>query len=119
MTRDINEDTRFRLMRALEGDPALSQRALAAELGLSLGMVNYCLRALVDRGQVKIRNFRAADNKRRYAYVLTPSGLAAKARLTRDFLKRRMAEHEALRAEIEALQRELGSGGADRSKRPS
>lgn len=104
MTRDISDDTRFRVMRALEENPHLSQRELAQELGLSLGLVNFCLKALVDKGQIKIRNFRASDNKLRYAYVLTPQGMMAKVALTKGFLSRRIREYEALKAEIDALQ---------------
>ncbi|UOA34118.1 hypothetical protein DSM110093_03953 (plasmid) [Sulfitobacter sp. DSM 110093] len=111
MTRQIDEDTRFRVMRALEADPKLSQRELAKSLGVSLGLVNYCLKGLVDKGQVKVSNFRASNNKLRYAYVLTPRGVLARAKLTRAFLKRRMVEHEALMAEIEALQEEVETAG--------
>ncbi len=92
----------------LEEQPDLSQRQMAEELGVSLGAVNYCLKALVEKGQIKIRNFRAANNKLRYAYVLTPGGLAEKTRLTSRFLKRKMAEYEALKAEIEAIQESMG-----------
>jgi EPS-associated MarR family transcriptional regulator len=109
VTRQINDDIRFRVMRELEGNPELSQRELAKSLGISLGIVNYCLKALVDKGQVKVRNFRASDNKLRYAYVLTPQGLVTKAKLTRSFLQRRMSEYDALKAEIEALQDGAGS----------
>lgn len=91
-------------MRELEGNPELSQRELAKSLGVSLGVVNYCLKGLAEKGQVKVRNFRASDNKLRYAYVLTPYGLSAKAAMTARFLKRRIAEFEALKAEIEALE---------------
>jgi len=94
-------------MRELEGNPELSQRELAKSLGISLGIVNYCLKALVDKGQVKVRNFRASDNKLRYAYVLTPQGIVARAKLTKSFLQRRMSEYEALKAEIEALQADV------------
>ena len=94
-------------MRLLQGNPKLSQRQLSRELGVSLGAVNYCLRALIDKGEVKIRNFRAADNKQRYAYILTPKGVARKAAITRRFLARKIAEYEALKAEIAALQREM------------
>lgn len=107
MTRSPSEDVRFRVLRMLEERPDLSQRQMAEELGVSLGAVNYCLKALVEKGQVKIRNFRAANNKLRYAYVLTPGGLAEKTRLTGRFLKRKMAEYEALKAEIEAIQESL------------
>jgi len=108
MIRSSDDDIRFRVMRALEADPKLSQRDLAKALGISLGVVNYCLKGLVEKGQVKVTNFRASGNKLRYAYVLTPRGVLDKAKLTTDFLKRRMAEHEALRAEIAGLKKELG-----------
>ena len=65
--------------------------------------MNYCLRALTEKGQIKVRNFRSSSNKLRYAYILTPSGIAEKARLTGAFLTRKIAEYEALKAEIEAL----------------
>lgn len=99
----------FRVMRALQDNPELSQRELAAKLGVSLGGVNYCLRALADKGFVKVRNFRASNNKMRYAYILTPRGLQEKARLTGRFLMRKMEEYELLKAEIEALQAEVDS----------
>ena len=110
MPRSIDKEVRFRVMRLLEEEPHLSQRDIAARLNISLGIVNYCLRALVDKGQVKIRNFRAAGNKLRYAYILTPKGIAAKTALTGDFLRRKMAEYEALKAEIDALENELAEG---------
>ena len=110
LRKPIDEDVRFRLLRLLEERPDLSQREIARALDLSLGSANYVLRALVEKGQVKIRNFRASDNKLRYAYILTPGGLETKARLTAGFLKRKRAEYEALRAEIEALQTELELG---------
>ena len=103
MSKALDDDTRFRLLRLLEDEPELSQREISERLGVSLGGVNYVLRALVEKGLLKVRNFRASDNKLRYAYVLTPRGIDAKARLTAGFLRRKMAEYEALRAEIEAL----------------
>ena len=109
MAKPVSEDVRFRMMRALEADPKLSQRDLARSLGISLGVVNYCLKGLIEKGQVKVGNFRASGNKLRYTYVLTPRGVLAKAKLTKAFLKRRMAEHDALIAEIEALKREIDS----------
>jgi EPS-associated MarR family transcriptional regulator len=115
--KPIDNDVRFKLLRLLEAKPDLSQREMAQELNVSLGSTNYILRALVDKGQVKIRNFRASDNKRRYAYILTPRGLEHKARLTAGFLKRKRAEYDALRAEIEALQAEVELG-ADAAPRP-
>jgi EPS-associated MarR family transcriptional regulator len=82
---------------------------MALELGVSLGKANYCLRALLVRGFVKVQNFRQNPNKRGYAYLLTSDGVAAKADLTRQFLARKREEYDALRVEIERLQRESGS----------
>lgn len=107
MAKPVSEDIRFRVMRELEADPKLSQRDLAKSLGISLGVVNYCLNGLIEKGQVKVGNFRASGNKLRYTYVLTPRGVLTKAKLTKAFLKRRIAEHEALIAEIEALQQDI------------
>ena len=98
---------RFRLLRLLEQHPEKSQRDISRELGVSLGAVNYMLRALVEKGEVKLRNFRASENKLRYAYVLTPRGIEAKARLTLGFLRRKRNEYEALREEIASLEAEL------------
>ncbi len=103
MTKVVDEDTQFRVLRLLEESPESSQREIAGNLGISLGGVNYCLRALVDKGHVKVRNFRASNNKRRYAYILTPKGIVAKTVLTGRFLKSKMAEYEALKLEIESL----------------
>jgi EPS-associated MarR family transcriptional regulator len=94
-------------MRALEERPEVSQRELARELGLSLGKTNYCLRALIEKGWVKARNFRDSGNKLAYAYVLTPSGLRAKASATLEFLVRKQREFAALEAEIERLRLEV------------
>ncbi|PSK80410.1 EPS-associated MarR family transcriptional regulator [Limimaricola soesokkakensis] len=107
------DDLRFRLLRLLEADPTLSQREIAAELGLSLGRVNYVLRALVEKGQVKAGNFRVSQNKLAYAYLLTPGGIEEKARLASGFLKRKLAEYEALQAEIRTLQREMDEAAQD------
>ena len=106
---DLQEDTRFRILRLLEENPELSQRSLAAQVGISVGAVHYCLNALVEKGMIKLGNFSAAPDKRRYAYVLTPRGMAEKMRLTGRFLARKRAEYEALKAEIEALEVEIGS----------
>ena len=103
----LNLETRFRLLRTLEARPDISQRALAEELGISLGKTNYCLHALVEKGWVKAGNFSRSRQKRRYLYQLTPSGLAEKARITHRFLKRKMIEHKALTREIEQLRHEV------------
>ena len=99
-----NEDTHYQIMIKLGAQPEITQRELAKELGISLGKVNYCLQALVAKGMVKARNFNNSENKKRYLYVLTPSGLENKAVLTKRFLKRKLKEYEALRQEIESLQ---------------
>ena len=101
------EDTRFRVLRLLEDNPELTQRQIADHLGISLGGVNYCLRALIDKGFVKIQNFQDNRNKLGYVYLLTPKGIYEKSKLTANFLKRKMQEYEALRAEIDALKTEL------------
>ena len=102
-----NEDTDYYILNKLSSQPQTTQRALANELGLSLGKVNYCLQALVEKGMVKARNFNNSDNKKRYLYVLTPSGLESKAALTKRFLDRKLKEYDELRLEIDMLQREL------------
>ncbi len=103
-----HDETLFKVMRALEANPNTSQRELAESMGMSLGKANYCLKALIDKGLIKVRNFRNSQNKLAYAYLLTPKGIAAKTRLTARFLKRKIAEYEALRVEIEQLRREAG-----------
>ena len=105
------DELRLRVLRALESNPELSQRQLAAELGVSLGGVNYALKALIERGFVKAGNFRKSGNKVAYLYVLTPQGVAEKASLATAFLGRKLEEYEVLRQEIEALKSEVGSGG--------
>ena len=104
------DELRLRVLRALEANPELSQRKLAAELGVSLGGVNFALKALVERGFVKAANFRKSGNKVSYLYVLTPQGVAEKASLATAFLGRKLEEYEVLRQEIEALKGELSSG---------
>lgn len=101
-----SQDLPYHLLCQLTHGPAASQRGLAERLGVSLGKVNYCLRALVDKGLVKANNFRRSDNKLAYAYVLTPAGLEEKRRLTQAFLQRKLSEFEVLQQEIEALRHE-------------
>ncbi len=102
----IQEDTYFRVMRILQEHPDLTQRELAEQLGVSVGGLNYCLKALMAKGWVKMQNFAQSKNKFGYVYILTPSGMSEKAALTSGFLKRKMDEYEALKAEIAALQSE-------------
>ncbi len=103
------EDLDLELLRQLNSQPAASQRSLAQGLGVSLGKLNFCLRALVDRGWVKADNFRRSDNKLAYAYLLTPRGVSAKLKLTSEFLRRKEREFEALEVEISALRTELSA----------
>ena len=97
-------------------NPEFTQRELAERVGISLGAVNYCLRALIERGLVKVINFSLNTNKLGYAYVLTPAGIVEKALLTGSFLKRKVEEYEALRAEIEALSREASVGVVEEAR---
>lgn len=103
----LQEDTHFRVLRLLQDNPEMSQRELADAVGVSVGGMHYVLNALIDKGLVKLGNFTAAEDKRRYAYVLTPKGIARKAALTRAFLVRKMDEYEALRNEIDTLKAEM------------
>ena len=107
MTRQqqLQEDTHFRVLSLLESQPDLNQREMAKALGVSLGGVNYCLRALAAKGLVKMSSFQASENKLAYAYLLTPQGMTEKIALTSRFLKRKQEEYAALKAEIEALQK--------------
>lgn len=107
------EETHFKVMRLLEANPDLTQRELAKELGLSVGSINYCLKALMDKGLVKMKNFATSKNKFGYVYVLTPSGISEKAVITHRFLKRKMDEYEALKVEIEMLRFEVGEDKLD------
>lgn len=106
-------EVRFRVMRAIAQNPQMSQRDLARELGVSLGGINYCINALIAKGAIKVENFRASDSKLRYAYVLTPEGIAEKARMTGRFLQRKMREYDALKAEIESLRGEISETPLD------
>lgn len=105
-TQDRREDAYFRILRILEKDPTLSQRQIAEALGISLGRLNYILRALLDKGLIKVRNFRNSDHKMAYAYLLTPQGAAEKTILAARFLRRKTEEYERLKIEIESLQRD-------------
>ncbi|MES2510090.1 MAG: MarR family EPS-associated transcriptional regulator [Pseudomonadota bacterium] len=100
------QDLPYYLLCELTAEPSASQRGLAERFGVSLGKINYCLRALVDKGLVKANNFRRSDNKLAYSYVLTAAGLEEKGVLTKAFLQRKLAEFELLQKEIEALRRE-------------
>ena len=104
----------LRLLAKLQANPDMSQRGLAADLGVSLGSVNYCLKALVEKGFVKAESFSKSPNKLGYAYLLTPSGIAAKSRLTASFLKRKQDEYNRLEKEIADLQAQVQKDKAAR-----
>ena len=107
----MSEERQLDALRLLEKKPEMTQRELAEALGVSLGATNYCLKALVERGWVKLENFQRNPDKLGYLYLLTPMGISAKATLTAQFLKRKLAEYEALEAEIERLQNEVSNAG--------
>ena len=109
LSTSARDELRLRVLRTLEANPELSQRQLAAELGVSLGGVNYALKALIERGFVKADNFKRSGSKVAYLYVLTPKGIAEKSSLATAFLGRKLKEYEVLRQEIEALKGEVGS----------
>lgn len=107
----FDDTTSYGLLKTLEDNPGLSQRDLAKCLGISLGKVNFCLNALIEKGCLKVNNFRNSDNKLAYAYLLTPRGAEQKARMTVEFLQIKIVEYERLRVEIEALKREAEQKG--------
>jgi EPS-associated MarR family transcriptional regulator len=113
----IQEDTHFRIMRILQENPDLTQRELAEKLGMSVGGLNYCLNALIDKGLVKMQNFSNSKNKFKYVYLLTPTGITEKVALTTRFLSRKMEEYEALKLEIEALKSEVDSPSQDTTQK--
>jgi len=103
----MNESLSFQVMSVLQKVPEQSQRALSKQCGVSLGSVHYCLNALIEKGYVKAQNFKNAQNKLAYSYILTPSGISLKKDLTIAFLRRKQAEYEALQLEIKALEDDL------------
>jgi len=104
ISKNIDPDIHFRVLSALEKNPDITQRQLAKILGISLGGVNYCLKALINVGHIKVNNFKQNRNKSIYLYLLTPKGISKKALLATEYLKRKMEEYEALRIEIENIQ---------------
>ena len=102
----IHQDTHLKVLRLLEVNPQMNQRDLAAALGVSLGKTNFCLKALLEKGLLKVQNFQSSKRKLAYAYFLTPAGIAEKTALTSRFLKHKIEEYERLKAEIEMLQQE-------------
>lgn len=112
----LTDEYRYRILKLLEADPHASQRKIADELGISLGRVNYCLQALIEKGLVKVNNFRKHTNKQGYLYLLTPKGINEKTRVTLRFLKVKLNEYETLKGELEELQREAVKVNSDAGK---
>lgn len=102
----LSDEMRYHLLKLLEDDPSVSQRRLAKELNISLGKVNYCLKALVEKGLIKAKNFRNNENRTVYTYLLTPKGMNEKGHVTLRFLKRKLDEHKSLLEEIKSLRQE-------------
>jgi len=109
------EEMHYRLLKRLEEEPDLSQRQLASELGISLGKVNYCLRALLSRGWIKVENFKQSRHKLSYGYLLTPDGVHAKGRAAWHFLDAKRAEYETIKRQIAELEREVARARGDDS----
>ena len=103
----MSEERNLNALRLLQEKPEMSQRELAKALGVSLGAANYCMKALIDKGWVKLENFQKNPNKLGYLYLLTPMGIAAKTALTAHFLRQKMSEYEKLKVEIESLKLDL------------
>jgi EPS-associated MarR family transcriptional regulator len=107
-----SSEIHFQVLRAIAQNPDLTQRELAAVLGISLGKANYCLKALVVKGLIKIESFAKSKNKLGYAYLLTPQGVVQKAALTTSFLRYKLEEYESLRSEIEMLKLETANSAS-------
>ena len=103
----LNDDIRHKIFRIIEENPEINQRMLADMLGISLGKTNYCIQALIEKGWLKVNNFKNSNYKLAYAYLLTPTGIEEKAVLTVSYLKRKIGEYEELKKEIEELSKEV------------
>ena len=108
----LTDEYRYRILKLLEADPHASQRRIAEELGISLGRVNFCLQALIEKGLIKVDNFRSNSNKRAYLYYLTRKGFDEKTKVTLRFFKRKLTEYEDLKRELEELKFEAARAGA-------
>ena len=103
----MEKESHLKVLRILETNPQISQRELSEALGVSLGKTNYCLKALLDKGLIKIQNFRNSKNKLAYSYLLTPHGIEQKANMTLRYLQKKTQEYDLLRLEIAELKREI------------
>jgi EPS-associated MarR family transcriptional regulator len=106
-TSMLTDEMRYKLLKLVEGNPEMSQRNVARELGISLGKVNFCLNSLIEAGLIKVTNFKNSQNKAGYMYLLTPRGIKEKARVTGRFLQRKLREYEVLQAEIEQIRSDV------------
>ena len=105
----LSDEIRYQLLKQLENNPQLTQRELAESMGISLGKLNYCLKALIDKGLVKAANFKRNQNKLGYAYLLTPQGIEEKARVTLSFLKCKQQEYDDLVEDLARLREEAAA----------
>lgn len=112
----LTDEYRYKILKELQQDPDISQRELARRLGVSLGKANFCVRALIEKGLIKVDNFKNSANKAGYLYLLTPQGIDEKVSLTRRFLKRKLKEHEMLEKEIKQLRVEMKLISSDEKK---
>ncbi len=113
MTQCLDEETHYRLLSLIQENPKISQRQLAREMGVSVGKVNYCIKALVDIGHLKLNNFKRSKNKFGYFYVLTPKGLKEKAHITLRFLEIKKMQYDQIQKEIVELQYEISLARPD------
>ena len=103
------KQNQFQILKSLEQDSRSTQRQLSNNLGVSLGKVNYCIKSLIEKGFIKVNNFRNNKNKIQYSYLLTPNGVEEKEKLTLDFIRIKTQEYDALKQEIESLKKEAKS----------
>lgn len=116
MVAMLTDEYRYKILKLLSENPHVSQREISRELGISLGKVNYCIHALIEKGVVKASNFKSSQNKQAYAYLLTPKGIEEKTKVTVRFLDRKLSEIESLQAEIKELRQEILSASSTRKR---
>lgn len=105
--KKIEPDIHYKVLDLIESNPKITQRELSKKLGVSLGSINYCIKALIDVGQIKVENFKKNPQKINYLYLLTPKGIGVKSFLMIDFLKRKIREYDALKSEIDSINKKL------------
>ena len=101
------KQNKFQILKSLELDSHPTQRQLSNDLGVSLGKINYCLKSLIEKGFIKVNNFRNSNNKTQYSYLLTPKGIEEKAKLTLDFIRIKTQEYDTLKQEVKNMDRDL------------